>query len=82
MTVPEMKSTFYPFPKVAWPIKKQNVFYTRKSPAVLWVDLWYEVTWQGFVGLRAALRVFAFLYLLDCYIYGALSNNKQQNHWN
>ena len=28
MTVPELKSTAYLFPEVAWPIVKQNVAYT------------------------------------------------------
>ena len=59
MTVPELKSTVYLLPEVAWPIIKQNVAYTgnRVRSSELTSEaldkfrayLYHAITWQGFV---------------------------------
>ena len=68
MTVPELKSRVYLLPELAWPIIKQNEANTGNRLQC------FEVTSDALGQFRKKL--------LDCYIYGGLSYNKQENHWN
>ena len=72
MTVPELKSTVYLLPEVAWPIIKQTVA-TTGNHAVLWRELSCAniilrllVTRDNMAGFRASLWVFLSLFSWDC----------------
>ena len=68
MTVPELKSTVYLLPEVAWPIIKQNVASTGNRLQC------FEVTSDAPSSVSSRKK------LLDCYIYGGLSHNRKENH--
>ena len=63
MTVPELKSSVYLLPEVAWPILKQNVANTGNGLQCL---RWNPMRLANF----APSSVSYHKKLLDCYIYG------------